>query len=137
MGFKGYLLAFPKTNTVFPMRYINAESYSSTPLQRTEIKAIRNNNNLLCRTTSSNHKTKLTFSTLPGLHLDDVTAIQNTLKNAYENYNQRKIKVTYWDDEQCTYRTMTAYIPDVTYTVTKVTADDIIYASIEFTFIEY
>ena len=137
MDYKGYLLAFPKSQTVFPMRYINAESYSSTPLQRTELKATRNSNNLLGRVTSPNHKTKIVFSTLANLHLQDIQAIQNTLKSAYENYNQRKLKVTYWDDEQGDYRTMTAYIPDITYPVVKSTADDIIYASIQFTFIEY
>lgn len=137
MSFKGYLLAFPKSQTVFPMRYIGIESYSATPLQRTEIKAIRNNNNFLNRVTSPNHKTKIVFSTLPNLHLQDIQVIQNTLKSAYENYNQRKLKVTYWDDEQGAYRTMTAYIPDITYPVVKATADDIIYASIQFTFIEY
>ena len=137
MGFNGYLIAFPKTQTIFPMRYINAESYSATPLQRTEIKAVRNNNNLLLRTTSTNHKTKITFTTWTELHLNDVQAIQNTLKSAYDNYNQRKIRVTYWDDELTDYRTMTAYIPDITYTVIQAKGNDIIYAPIEFTFIEY
>lgn len=136
MNFEGYLLSFPKTGKVFPNKYINAQTFNATPLQRTEIKAYRDSNNLLHRTTSPNYKTKLTFSTV-SLHLSDLKVIQDTLKSSYENYAQRKIKVKYWDDELLDYRTMTAYIPDVVYSKELIQDGDILYSSVEFTFIEY
>lgn len=53
------------------------------------------------------------------------------------NSQQRKLNVEYWDDELLAYRTMTAYIPDITYTPKLITADNIKYAAVTFTFIEY
>ena len=43
-AFKGYLLRAVATNTVFPNNYIVYEGWDSTPNQREEIKAIRDDN---------------------------------------------------------------------------------------------
>lgn len=135
--FKGYLLRFPKNNLQFPHRLIAKETYQATPLQRTEIKAYRDSNNLLRRVTSPNNKTKITFSTKDGLTLPEMQTIRNVLNSAMTNSQQRKLDVEYWDDELLAYRTMTAYMPDITYTPKKITADNIIYTAVNFTFIEY
>ena len=63
--------------------------------------------------------------------------IRNVLNSAMTNSQQRKLDVEYWDDELLAYRTMTAYMPDITYTPKKITADNIIYTAVNFTFIEY
>ena len=123
--FKGYLIKFPK------------KSYQATPLQRTEIKAYRDSNNLLRRVTSPNSKTKITFNTKDGLTLAEMRTIRGILNGAMSNSQQRKLDVEYWDDELLAYRTMTAYIPDITYTPKLITADSIKYAAVTFTFIEY
>lgn len=136
-AFKGYLLKFPKTGKTFPHQYIAKEQYKVTPLQRTEIKAERDDNNLLKRTTSPNHKTFIELTTLDELTLAQWSQIRNIIFGAMINYDQRKLKVEYWDDEKLTYRTMTAYIPDITYTPKKVTEDNIIYKAITIQFIEY
>lgn len=135
--FKGYLIRFPKNNLKFPHNLIAKESYQATPLQRTEIKAYRDSNNLLRRVTSPNNKTKITFNTIDGLTLTQMQSIRNILNGAMSNSQQRKLNVEYWDDELLAYRTMTAYIPDITYTPKIITADNIKYSAVTFTFIEY
>lgn len=135
--FKGYLIRFPKNNLKFPHNLIAKESYQATPLQRTEIKAYRDSNNLLRRVTSPNNKTKITFNTIDGLTLTQMQSIRNILNGAMSNSQQRKLNVEYWDDELLAYRTMTAYMPDITYTPKIITADNIKYSAVTFTFIEY
>lgn len=137
MAFKGYLLKFPKTGKKFPQKYIDKEKYKCTPLQRTEIKADRDDNNLLKRITSPNHKTSIELTTYDGLHLSQWAEIRNIIFGAMMNYDQRKLQVEYWDDEKLAYRKMTAYIPDITYVPKKITSDDIIYTPITIQFIEY
>lgn len=138
--FLGYLLKFNKTNTVFPNKNIEADSFRATPLQRSEIKAYRDSNNKLHRITSSNHKTKLVFTVMGddgSIPLSEMREILDMLKKAYSNYTQRKMAVTYWDDETLSYRTMTAYVPDITYTKEKVSDSNIMYKPFEVTMIEY
>lgn len=136
----GYLLKFTKTNTVFPNKYILAESFKSTPLQRTEIKAWRDSSNYLHRITSPNHKSKLVFTVMGedgDIKLSELREILDMLNKAYSLKSQRKLSIKYWDDELLNYRTMTAYIPDINYVKEQETNDDIIYQPFELTFIEY
>lgn len=135
--FKGYLIRFPKNGLQFPHNLISKESYQATPLQRTEVKAYRDSNNLLRRVTSPNNKTKITFNTIDGLSLAEMQTIRNVLNGAMSNSQQRKLDVEYWDDELLAYRTMTAYMPDITYTPKLISANNIKYAAVTFTFIEY
>lgn len=136
MSYNGWLIKFVKTNSLFPHKYIEKSTYKSTPLQRTEIKAYRDNNNLLHRVTSPNYKTKIEFSTYE-LNLQELTQIQNAVRSAMDNYQQRKIRLTYWDDEILSYRTATFYMPDKTYNVITISPQSIKYAAVPFTFIEY
>jgi hypothetical protein len=135
-NFKGYLIYFPKPKKYFPHELIAKETYASTPLQRTEVKAYRDSNNTLHRVTSPNYKTKITFNTVK-LDLSQLEEIQKLFNYCYINSSQRKLKVTYWDDELLKYRTMTAYIPDTTYTVKTITKNNIKYSAITITMIEY
>lgn len=136
-NFKGYLLRFPKSGKQFPHALIAKDSYSTTPLQRTEIKAYRDSNNLLHRTTSPNYKSKIEFTTVDKLSLADMQSIRSALNSSWDNSQQRKLRVEYWDDELLTYRTMTAYMPDITYQVKAITKNDVKYNAVTFTFIEY
>ncbi len=135
-NFQGYLIKFTKTGKQFPHELIAESSYKSTPLQRTEIKAYRDSNNLMHRTTSPNSKTKLEFTTKE-LDLSQMQTIRNLLNSAFDNSRQRKLRVTYWDDELLQYRTMTAYVPDITYEIIEISKDNIKYSPVTFTFIEY
>ena len=66
-NYNGYLLKFG--NNIMPNKYITA--FSSTPNQRLETSAERDQNGTLQRATLSNYKTKISFSTHI-LHLDFV-----------------------------------------------------------------
>ena len=84
MSYQGWLIKFTDTDTLFPHELIAADTYQSTPLQRTEIKAYRDNNSLLHRVTSPNYKTKLKFQTLE-LTLAQMQRIRNILNAAFIN----------------------------------------------------
>lgn len=135
-NFKGFLIRFPKTETQFPQELIQLDTYESTPLQRSEISAYRDINNLLHRVTSPNAKTKLTFQTI-NLSIEQMQNIRNIINSAFLDSQQRKLRVEYWDDELLNYRIMTAYIPDLTYKVRSISGNNIKYEPVTFTFIEY
>lgn len=136
MSFNGYLIKFVKSGQLFPHEIIAKEGYEATPLQRTEIKAYRNSNNLLHRITSPNSKTKIVITT-KSLNYKEMSKLRNILNSAFDNSQQRKLRIQYWDDELLAYRTMTAYMPDITYTPKSIEADNIKYKPIQLTFIEY
>ena len=136
MSFNGYLIKFVKSGQLFPHELIAKEGDEVTPLQRTEIKAYRDSNNLLHRVTSPNSKTKIVITT-KALNLEEMTKLRSVLNSAMDNSQQRKLRIQYWDDELLAYRTMTAYMPDITYTHKKFSANDVEYKPIQLTFIEY
>ena len=76
MAFDNWLIRFVKTGELFPHELIQKDTYQSTPLQRTEIKAYRDNDNYLHRVTSPNYKTKIEFQTYK-LSLAQLSEIQS------------------------------------------------------------
>lgn len=134
--FKGYLIKFTKTGVLFPLRFMQLNTYEASPLQRAEISAYRDSNYLLHRVTSPNAKTKLTFQTI-NLSIKQMQEIRNILNAAYTITQQRKLTLEYWDDELLDYRNMTAYMPDITYKIRSISSDNIKYEPVTFTFIEY
>lgn len=144
-NFKGYLIKATKTGEKFPLKYINFESWSSTPKQREELKAYRDDNTRnLTRVTAEGMKSVFSFETRPKLHLADKIAIQEFFTNAEaddEAHHQRKVNLEYWNDETNSYLTGDFYRPDVQFPVMKVIDNgdnsDIIYGSLKFEFVEY
>lgn len=134
--FDNWLIKFTKTNTLFPHKYIKRETYKSTDLQRTEIKAYRDNTNELHRVTSPNYKTKIEFQTYK-LTLEQLAEIQIAVRAAMDNSQQRKLRLTYWDSELLNYRAATFYMPDKTYNIITYGGGNVNYAPLTFTFIEY
>lgn len=135
MAFTGYLLKFG--NTVLSHKYIQLESYDTTPNQRTELSAYRDNNNSLHRATSPNHKTTIKFTTMPDLTLSQKQTLQAEMSNGLVDTVERKYQITYWNDEQNCYVTSYFYMPDVNYQIRKIDGNNIIYNAVSFEFIEY
>lgn len=133
-NFQGYLLKFG--NQIFNNRFIQLDTYSPTPNQRTELSAYRDNNNSLHRTTSPNHKTTIRFDTIP-LNLNQKKLLQFQMSQGLINSIERKYTISYWNDEQNVYITSDFYMPDVTYKIRKITNNDILYEPISYEFIEY
>lgn len=140
--FNGYLLKAVKTNKIFPSEYILTETWNSTPKQREEIKAYRDDNTRdLTRVTAQGTKSVFSFETRNNLHLEDKIAIQKFFTDAEEDTDeahlQRKVQLQYWNDETNQYETSYFYRPDIQFTIKKITTDDILYNSFKFDFVEY
>lgn len=136
ISFDGWLLKFG--SKIVPNKYLAYDDYTATPNQRTEVEAYRDLNNLLHRDTSPNFKTKIDFNTRP-LYLSEKIDLQSTFASGLVNRAQRKYNVTYWDDEQNTYRTGVFYMPDVDYKIINVDEEtkNILYNKMRFALIEY
>lgn len=135
-SFEGWLLKFG--SKVVPNKYLAYDDYTATPNQRTEVEAYRDLNNLLHRDTSPNFKTKIDFNTRP-LYLAEKIDLQSTFASGLVNRAQRRYNVTYWDDEQNTYRTGVFYMPNVDYKIINVDEEtkNILYNKMRFALIEY
>jgi len=134
-NYKGWLLKFG--STILPMKYLAYDSYSCTPYQRTEVEAYRDDfTQELFRLTALGLKTKIEANTRV-MWLDDKIAFQSCLKNGLEDKQQRKYKVTYWNDEDNDYVTGHFYIPDTTFSIKWAPHKDLLYNSIRLALIEY
>lgn len=137
-NFKGYLFKATKTNKIFPMKYINYESWNSTPKQREELKAYRDDNTRdLTRVTAEGMKSVFAFETRNNLHLEEKIEIQNFFTSGESDTHQRKINLEYWNDETNQYETADFYRPDIQFPIRKILDNDIIYGSMKFDFVEY
>ena len=125
-NYNGYLLKFG--HNIMPNKYISA--FSSTPNQRLETSAERDQIGTLQRATLPNYKTKISFSTHI-LHLNEKIDFQSIINLSMTNKLQRKCRVTYWNDET------NSYIPDIEYTVMNAEKNDITYQPITVELIEY
>lgn len=138
MAFAGYLLKAVSTGVIFPHKYMKLESWDSTPDQREELKAYRDDNTRnLTRITATGKKSVFSFSTRDYLHLEDKQAIQEFFTDAESSAEQRKIRLEFWNDETNDYDTGDFYRPNMNFPIYKITDDDIIYKSLKFEFVEY
>ena len=148
MAFAGYLLK--SGNDELPNKYIDWNSYDSSPYQREEIKAERDDNTRdLIRVTAPGTKTAIHFKTRDGMHLAEKEAFITWLSSHYVNSDagrlQRRISpLTYWNDETSAYVTSTAsgnhggfYVANFKFPIKHITENDIIYGSVDIDLIEY
>lgn len=132
--YEGYLLMVGKVK--FPMEYIVASTYVSSPNQRTELKAYTNAQNKLIRQTSSRYRSKVEFET-PPLFLGELEEIRQIINQALINAVERKVSVKYWNDEDLVYKTMICYMPDIEYKIKGNLNGTLLYEPIRLAFIEY
>lgn len=131
-NYQGYLIKFG--SKIVPNKYFC--EYSSTPNQRIDNDAERDNTGYLQRSTLPNGKTSIKFSTHI-LHLNEKISLQSIINSSMINTAQRKCEVTFWNDETNSYQTSCFYVPDVEYVVIDADETDIIYQPISFELIEY
>ena len=135
--FQGYLLKFGSVK--LPNKYLKYDSYSVTPNQRTEIEAYRDDyTQELHRITAEGVKTKIEAEVVP-MYLEDKIEFMNVLKSGLEDALQRKYNVTYWNDEENSYKTGSFYIPDTQFSIHRIDIirNSILYNSFKLTLIEY
>lgn len=137
-NFKGYLLRAVRTDTIFPNDYILYSSWKSTPNQREEIKAYRDDNTReLYRVTAEGQKSIFQFDTINGLSLQDKINIQNFFTSAEINTKERKVQLEFWNEENNQYSIGYFYRPNMEFTIQDISEDDITYSSLTFEFVEY
>lgn len=135
-SFEGYL--FKSGGDIFPHQYINYESYSTLPNSREEIKAYRDDNTRdLTRVTASGTKSSFSFKTRPNLHLEDIRTILEFFTSHESSALERKIELTYWNNESLEYKTSNFYRADITFEIKQITDNDIIYNEAEISLVEY
>lgn len=138
MAFAGYLIKAVATGEVFPNKYIEYESWDSTPDQREELVAYRDDNTRnLTRVTATGKKSVFSFSIREGIHLADKQIIQQFFTDAEVDHEQRKIQLEFWNDDTNSYDTGYFYRPNMHFPIKKVTATDIIYKQLTIELVEY
>lgn len=137
-NFNGWLIKFG--SKTMPNRFLVLEGWESTPNQRTEVDAYRDGNNLLHRETSVNFKTKIVLS-VRSLTLDEKIQFQSIINSGMVDVTQRKVDVTYWNDETNQYETSQTgfYIPDIKWKIQRIDEKEqqIYYKDFTLTLIEY
>ena len=135
MAFEGYLMK--SCETTFPHKYIQISTYQTTPSQRQDLDSYQDSKGNLHRTVVPHDRSKIVFKTMDNLKLAEKQEIQAFFNGAMTNARERKITLTYWNDEDNIYKTGSFYIPDVTYPIKRIMGNDIVYDSVEYHLIEY
>ena len=135
-NFAGYLL---KTGNVeFPLKYIQYESWDTTPNQREEIKAYRDDNTRnLTRVTAAGRKSKISFTLRDNLTLEQKIEVQKFFTDHEVSADERKIQLTYWNDEENAYKTGYFYRPNMSFKISRITDTTIFYKAMKIELIEY
>lgn len=135
--FKGYLLKAVKTGQIFSSKWLEAESYSTTPNQREEISAKRDDyTRNLIRVTAPGKKTAIEFTT-NACNLKTKMQIQDFFYSGETDHLQRKIELEYWNDEDNRYKTGFFYRPDIKFAIKTHSGNDIKYKELEISLVEY
>lgn len=134
--FRGYVLKNAVTNST-DNSFIAVETYSTTPNQREELVAYREENTRdLNRVTAQGKKTVITFSMID-MDLFKLERALNFFKTCMVNVEQRKCHLTYWNDEDMMYKTSYFYIPNWTFNVDRIESRNIYYKTMNVTLTEY
>lgn len=131
-NYLGYLIKFG--NTIMPNTYFG--EFTSTPDQRLDTDSERDNTGYLRRTTLPNGKTSIKFATHI-LDLDEKIEFQSIINGSIVDIVQRKVSVTFWDDETNYYKTSVFYLPDIEYSIMDANSQTIMYNPISVELIEY
>lgn len=101
MGYERYLFQFG--TFVFPMRYIDWDSYESAPAQRQSLDAYTDENGLTHDNALEHSKTEVRFRTRKMWQEEWESVMSNMVRN-YKNFNARDADCIYYDFELCRYR---------------------------------
>lgn len=132
--FDGWLLKVG--GTVFPMEYIQANTYKVRPDQRLDSSAERDITGTLHRNVVEHMPTKIEFETMP-IDNEALGKIYSLYKSGWTSELQRQLDITYYNPESDSYKTGTFYMPDAEYNVKEIRSNTIMYAPVRYAFIEY
>lgn len=130
-GFEGWLLKVDGKE--FPTDYIAADTYTSTPDQKTDIDDYTDNDGVFHRNVLPAKATKIEFDIKP-IRLYDRNIVQGLFPS-----NADSCTVEYWNDLTMSYQTGTFYVPDISFQIYMIYKEtkDILYQPTRIAFIEY
>lgn len=134
-NFTGYLVK--AHNGVILDKYLNVGGYRDTPDQRQDEDSYRDGYGVLHRKVLPNVATSLELTTLEGLNDDQILAFKEAIATGLINESERKVRLTYWNNERMAYCEDTFYMPDMTFTINHISGGKAIYASATFKFVGY
>lgn len=134
-NFRGYLVK--AYNGTILDQYLAAEGFKCTPDQRQDKDSYRDGYGILHRNVLPGVTSTLELTTLDGLNVDQVAAFKEAIQSGIINSMERKLTLTYWNDERMAYCTDTFYMPDMTFTYSRIQDNTLIYKSTTFKFIGY
>jgi hypothetical protein len=126
----GYVL---KVNgNIFPNSLLAPNGYSNIPDRRQDKNSYTDGRGITHRNILPVKRTTVKIRTI-----DDLTYGQKLIVQAFFP-NRDKVECEVWNDEQNTYQTITAYVPDVEYTIKHIDKDgNFYYNAVEFELIDY
>ena len=136
MAYSGYLLKFDKTNFIFPKKHIEWDSYKSKPGQRQSLDAYTDLDGVTHDNALPHTKTEISFDTLPMSEKE----WENLMKNVRTNYlvpEARDLNITYFDFEQCIYRSGHFYLDKSFQASANEVGGSLHYKGTSWLFIEY
>lgn len=116
-SFDGWLIKFD--NVQLPNSFLLADGYEDTPNQRLEIDAYRDANAYLHRDTAPDTKTSLVLN-IKAMSYKERIAFDNVINLAslpYVDHLQRRVRVTYWNDEDLEYKSGIFYMSDIKWVI--------------------
>lgn len=126
----GYLFKAIKgsASEIFPHHYIQFDSWDSSPKQREEVKAWRDDyTRELFRVTANGQMSTFSFKIRPNLHEADIVAIYDFFERFELDQTQRNIQIEYWNNESHSYSQGIFYRPNPKFQIRRITPTDIIY----------
>lgn len=134
MGSSRTLITFGSYD--IPSKFIRYDTYVITPNMRLDLDSYRDADGLLHRNALKHTTTKIEFET-PNLYEEDMEELMANIRSQYVNYSEKNATCTYYDPENCTYKSGEFYIPDLKFQIYSTAQGEIIYRPTRFAFIEY
>ena len=127
---QGYVLKV--NDNIFPNTLLAPGGYSNIPDRRQDKNSYTDGRGVTHRNILPVKRTTVKIRTI-----DDLTYGQKLIVQAFFP-NRDKVECEVWNDEQNTYQTITAYVPDVEYTIKHIDKDgNFYYNAVEFELIDY
>ncbi|MFV0344206.1 MAG: DUF6711 family protein [Anaerocolumna sp.] len=119
-------------NTIFPLALLAPEGFSSIPNRRQDKGSYTDGGGKTIRNILPVKRTSIKIKTK-----DWLTNGQKLIIQAFFP-NRDFVTITYWNDEENSYKTTKCYVPDVTYTIKYIDkAGNFFYNALEFEYIDY
>lgn len=134
MAYNGYLVKFGDYNFA---GLIRADTYEVTSNARQDLDSYRDANGELHRTALEHTATSITFTVRARTEAEHKAMMDSIVAN-YTSYTERDATVTYYDTENCTYKTGHFYIDsNLTHHIYGTYNSTIFYGESEFSLVEY